>query len=119
MYERLQEKTTFHQQQSLDGEIMNDKIIFKFLSVIAAFCLCNNKTPERNQLEEGKVYFGSWCQRFQSMVAWPHCFWVRHIMAGACAKSFISLLGCEKERKRPGFQYLLQGHASNNLTSSP
>jgi hypothetical protein len=43
------------------------------LLYLSAFWHCV-KMPEVN--EGGKVYFGSWFQRFHSMASWLCCFWV-------------------------------------------
>jgi hypothetical protein len=59
--------------------------------------------------KKGEVDFGSWCQRFQSMVT-SLCLW--DIMVRTCGKKFCSGNGNykEKERRWPGSQYPLQGH---------
>jgi hypothetical protein len=33
---------------------------------------CCDKIPEKSK--GGEIYFGSWFQRLQSVVIWPHCF---------------------------------------------
>jgi hypothetical protein len=43
-----------------------------FMSVLVT---CHYGTiPETINLKGGKVYFGSWFQKFQSMAIWTYCF---------------------------------------------
>jgi hypothetical protein len=41
---------------------------------LSVFAHCD-KIPERINLKGGKVDFGSWFWRVQSMVGWPCCLW--------------------------------------------
>jgi hypothetical protein len=65
------------------------------------------KKPEKINLKEEKAYFGSWLQRFQSVVIWLHCYGLivkQNIMVGAVAEQSSSLHGNqEAERDREGW----------------
>jgi hypothetical protein len=45
-------------------------LITKYVSLLSLW-----QNSWGKQLEEGKIYFGSWFQRYQYMVTWLHYFW--------------------------------------------
>lgn len=81
-------------------------------NVLVSFPSRWQKNTYGKQLEGGQFYFGSLFQRFQFIVAWSHSFGPIH--RGGSTWWQLMTVRKQREKKKPGSQYPIQGHNPPN-----